>query len=309
MPLKRPILIDTDAGTDDAVALCVMMNSDQFDIIGITTVGGNAPVDNVTQNVLYLTETWGKSIPVYQGAARPLCRPTISADFIHGKDGLGDIGIDNRGRTPASGYAPEHIIHLSHQYSGQLELLTLGPLTNVAIALALDPTLPTRIKACHIMGGLYHLPGNITPLSEYNIWADPEAMRAVLDTPWDNITMTGWDATLSGGFLTPDQLDLLRHQPHPMSADIAHMQDIAVRWEEKNNGHAICYLADAAAALALTQPEIIKSSINAHASVLCSADDAPERGQIVTTEGHNIITYITEIDQPMFVDLILKTFE
>lgn len=308
---KRPLLIDTDAGTDDAVALCMLMASDEFDIVGVTTVGGNVAIDHVIQNVLYLVENYERKIPVYRGAAVPLCRPVQSADFIHGKDGLGDLGIDNRGRVPAKGWAAEEILRLSHEYAGELEILTLGPLTNLAVALSMDPSLPLRVKTCHIMGGLYDLPGNITPLAEYNLWADPEATRAVLQPDWQ-MTLTGWDVTLSGGYLTPEELNQLKDQPHPLSKHIANMQRIAVEWEKKHNGRDHCYLADAAAAAALIAPEIITESISLGASVNCAADGDPARGQLVFDHSSSVrsrINICRGIDRAQFVNLIMQSFD
>ena len=190
----RKFFIDTDAGTDDAIALIMAMKHPQVDIVGISTSGGNVPLDCVVQNVLYIRELCDHSAPVYIGAEKPMTRTLDTADFIHGKDGLGDIGLDLKGRIPNKGDARDHLIQALKSHKGELELVCLGPLTNLGLIEQKEPGILSLAKRIYVMGGLITLPGNVTPMSEYNIWADPEAAQVVLQTQ-AKFTMIGWDST------------------------------------------------------------------------------------------------------------------
>ena len=180
--MKKKIFIDTDAGTDDAVAIVMALASPSVEVVGISCVGGNATVDQVAQNVLFLCDRMNRSIPVYIGARKPLTRPLKSSDFIHGKDGLGDIGNDNHGRKSSDISAVEGLRKSIISHPNELTIVTLGPLTNMAITLQQHPELIPLIKGLHIMGGNYQMPGNITPVSEYNFWVDPEAADLCIKT-------------------------------------------------------------------------------------------------------------------------------
>ena len=188
----RKILIDTDTASDDAVALMMALRHPDIDIKAITVVAGNVPTKQGVQNALYTVELCGKSVPVYAGLAKPLVVELHTAQDTHGNDGMGDIGLDLSGRKPAEGHAVQVILDTVHANSGDIDLVTLGPLTNVAVALTLDPTLATQINHCYIMGGTSDNFGNVTAVAEYNIWADPESARIVFESGMQT-TMIGWD--------------------------------------------------------------------------------------------------------------------
>jgi purine nucleosidase len=185
-------LIDTDTGSDDAVALIMAMKYPGVSIEVITVVAGNVPVDQGVQNALYTIELCDQDIPVHRGLAAPMTRPLQTAQFIHGEDGMGDIGLPLSGRSPTSRNAIRVIIDIIHQFAGQLTLVALGPLTNIAVALRHDPTIATAVSECIIMGGTGRGRGNITPVGEFNFWADPEAAKVVFESGLP-ITMVGWD--------------------------------------------------------------------------------------------------------------------
>lgn len=188
----RPFLIDTDTASDDAVALLMALRRPDVDVTAITVVAGNVPLDKGVQNALYTIELSGTEVPVYAGAARPLLRELETAQFVHGEDGMGDIGLDLVGRQPESGHAVEVIIETARRHSGRLTLVTLGPLTNLALAVRQAPEIAEQIDRCVIMGGIGSGHGNVTPVAEYNIWVDPEAARIVFESGLP-ITMVGWD--------------------------------------------------------------------------------------------------------------------
>jgi purine nucleosidase len=167
------LLIDTDVASDDAVALVIALTLPQVQVEAITVVAGNVPVEQAVQNALYTVELCGSSVPVYQGMAAPLLRPPQAALHVHGRDGMGDIGLPLSGRAAAPGHAVDIISQTIRHHAHNITLVTLGPLTNLALALLHDPSLPQLVSECVIMGGVGQGPGNITPVAEYNIWADP----------------------------------------------------------------------------------------------------------------------------------------
>ena len=205
----RHFLIDTDTASDDAVALVMALQAPDVSVEAITVVAGNVPLDQGVQNALYTVERCGQRVPVHRGISRPLMRPLETAQFCHGQDGMGDIGLPLSGRSPAPGHAVQTILDVAERRSGDLTLVTLGPLTNVAVALTLEPSLPEAIQRCVIMGGIGHGYGNIIPAAEYNIWVDPEAARIVFESGLP-ITMVGWDVSHKYATFTDDEAAALR---------------------------------------------------------------------------------------------------
>jgi purine nucleosidase len=188
--VKRQFLIDTDTASDDAVALIMALRSPDFEVLAITTVAGNVPVKQATRNALYTAEMCGAGTPVFAGAERPLKRTHQGADWFHGSDGMGDHGYSSPTQLPEKKEAPAAIVEIIESHPG-LVLVTLGPLTNVALALQMQPGIHAKVSRCVIMGGAPCCEGNVTPAAEYNIWCDPEAAKIVArsDLP---IEMVGW---------------------------------------------------------------------------------------------------------------------
>ena len=193
--MSRPFFIDTDTGSDDAVALLIALKHPGIDVVGIGVVAGNVPLELGVQNALYTRELCGRlEVPVYAGEAAPLVLPLITAQNVHGTDGMGDIGLDLRGRVPDAGHAVDRLLEASHAYAGELTLVTLGPLTNVARAIERDPSLPDRVPRTVVMGAVADHVGNITPVAEYNMWADPHAVDVVLGSGLQ-LEFVGWDVS------------------------------------------------------------------------------------------------------------------
>jgi purine nucleosidase len=205
----RRFLVDADTASDDAVALVMVLHQEDVQVEAITVVAGNVPLSQGVQNALYTVEICGKHTPVYAGMAAPIQRPLRTAQFVHGEDGMSDIGLPLTGRTPASGHAVDIIRQIVHKYPGEITLVTLGPLTNIAMALLLDPSLPGLIKECVTMGGTGQGYGNITPVAEYNIWVDPEAARIVYAAGLP-LTMVGWDISRQWATFSPAEAKALR---------------------------------------------------------------------------------------------------
>ena len=201
MAQKIPLLIDTDPGVDDALALLMAFNDENHDIVGLTIAAGNVGLDHTVRNALKLCEVVGREdVPVYAGCADPLLHPAVDAAHVHGRDGFGDIGFTPAAHTAESEHAALAILRLSHEHAGQLLLVALGPLTNIALALKLDATLPQRIKRFVVMGGAVSAHGNITAAAEFNIAFDPEAAHIVFQS-FPHIELADWEVVIAHGFL------------------------------------------------------------------------------------------------------------
>ena len=188
--MKPGFLIDTDTASDDAVALVMALRSPDIRVLAITAVAGNVNVHQASRNALYTAELCGSTVPVFVGAEKPLRREQQSADWFHGKDGLGDHGYPPPKRALEKRSAVDAVIETIEANPG-LVLVTLGPLTNVALALQRNPSIATKVSRCVIMGGAPCCEGNVTPAAEYNIWCDPEAARIVMRSGLP-IELVGW---------------------------------------------------------------------------------------------------------------------
>jgi purine nucleosidase len=202
--VKPLFLIDTDTASDDAVALIMALRSPQVRVLAITTVAGNVDVQQATRNALYTAELCGADVPVFMGAEKPMNRPHQSAHWFHGRDGLGDHGYPPPKRAPEKQRATEAIISTIESNPG-LVLVTLGPLTNIALALQRNPAVAGKISRCVIMGGAPCCEGNVTPAAEYNIWCDPEAARIVLRSGLP-VELVGWHLCRGEAALNPDNI-------------------------------------------------------------------------------------------------------
>jgi len=187
---SRNLLIDTDTASDDAVALIMALRSPHVSVLAITVVAGNVSVDQGTRNALLTAELCASQVPVYTGAAAPLSRPLEDASWFHGQDGLGDHGYHPSNRTPEAESAVAAMLRIIAANPG-IEIITLGPLTNLALALQQQPGLAENVSRCVVMGGAPCCEGNVTPSAEYNFWTDPEAAQIVLRSPLP-IELVGW---------------------------------------------------------------------------------------------------------------------
>ncbi len=191
---KRPLLICTDPGIDDFIALSMVLARPEFDVLGMIALSGNVGLDVTVNNALLACELNGRSdIPVLAGSAKPLARPARSASNIHGKSGLGaSLELYAKGK-PLSKNGADFIIEMAEKFVGRLEILSLGPLTDVALALEKAPQIAQKIACVTIMGGGIHA-GNATKYAEFNIVADPEAAQVVFSSGVKTV-MIGLDAT------------------------------------------------------------------------------------------------------------------
>lgn len=199
---RRSIVIDTDTASDDAIALVVAVREPSVDVRAVTVVAGNVPLELAVRNAIVTLDLCGGSeIPVHAGRDRPSARPLDTAQFVHGQDGMGGASLPEPSRAPTSHDAVGALLDIAAREAGQHDLVTLGPLTNVAAALERDPDLLTRFGHTYLMAGSPDGVGNVDALGEYNVWADPEAATAVLASSGAK-TMIGWNISRTFAVMT-----------------------------------------------------------------------------------------------------------
>src|SRR5246127_54974 len=180
------------------------LRAPQIQVLAITVVAGNVDVHQATRNALYTADLCDSNVPVFAGAERPLKRPHLDASWFHGRDGLGDHGYPLPRRAPENKTACDAIIETIESHPG-LEMVTLGPLTNVALALQKNPGIAGKVRRCVVMGGAPCCEGNVTPAAEYNIWCDPEAARIVMRSGLP-IELVGWHLCRGEAVLNPSDI-------------------------------------------------------------------------------------------------------
>jgi len=202
--MTKKIIIDTDPGVDDTIAITTALRSPELEVIGLTSVFGNAPGDVTAQNALRLVELEGNGhIPVARGSDIPLVAPLEKlGTWVHGEDGMGNTNPPAPKGKLVDESAAEFIVKMAHQFPGEITLVPVGPLTNIALALRIDPEIATLIHDVVIMGGAVTVPGNMTAVAEANIYHDPHAADIVMAAGWP-LTIVGLDVT-EKTVMTPD---------------------------------------------------------------------------------------------------------
>ena len=188
----RKFWIDTDTASDDAVAILMALRYPGVVVEGISVVSGNVPLEMCFRNARYTVELCGAQTPVYLGMAKPLLRQPSYAYFFHGPDGMGGMNYPEAKAPKEEKHAADALIEAVRAAPGEISLVTLGPLTNIAVALQLAPDLAEKISMCYVMGGAAACIGNITPAAEFNIWVDPEAAQIVFHSGMP-LLMVGWE--------------------------------------------------------------------------------------------------------------------
>jgi len=302
----RHFLIDTDTASDDAVALVMALRHPGVQVEAITVVGGNVPVDQGVQNALYTAELCGQRVPVYRGMAAPMVRPLETAQHVHGRDGMGDIGLPLSGRAATPGHGVTALIETIHRFAGDITLVTLGPLTNIALALLQDPSIAARVESCVVMGGIGQGYGNVTPVAEYNMWVDPEAARIVFESGMP-LTMVGWDVSRTYAVFDPDQAARLRRLGTPLA-------EFCVDIQKEVNEFALNVtrlegfdLPDAMAMAVALDPTLATTSRRLHVAIetrgsLCRGQTVVDHLQI-TGQAPNV-TVVLEASRETFLSML-----
>lgn len=254
----RKLIIDTDPGVDDAMAILYAAAHPELELIGLTSVFGNVPVAAATRNALWLAELAGQRIPVAQGAGAPLAQKIRPhPDFVHGVEGFGNLPPVEPAARPDRRPAAEFLCDLAGRYPGEVTLCAIGPMTNLAAALALDPELPGKVAGVVAMGGALTCAGNVSADAEANFWNDPHAAAAVLAAGWP-VTLVGLDVTTQVRCSPADFAGLARAAP-VIGGFLSRAAQFYFEFHRTHHDFNGCHLHDPTAVIAITDPELFQS--------------------------------------------------
>ncbi len=298
---NRKVIIDTDCGIDDAIAIMMAVRNG-LDVRGITTVSGNTEVEQVTVNVLRVLHFLGRGdIPVFKGAHKPFVKTSVSSAKIHGSDGLGDVGLPRAPFEAQITSAPTAMYEIPKENPG-ITLITLGPLTNVAMALNLYPKLESLLGRIISMGGALYK-GNVTRFAEFNFYFDPEAAQFVFDSKVP-LTIVPWDPILQNVILEKDLLKMAKNAGRIAEMIIALEQTPLAFMEEFYGVRAGVFPDPVAVAYAINE-KVAKSKIIGNMKMELNKNTI--RGASVLTEGERM-EIITEVDPEVFKKIFVQTF-
>ena len=278
---QRKFFIDTDTASDDAVALLMALETPDVEVLGVSIVSGNMPVEQGSINARYTIELCKKDTPVYTGYDKPMVKKREHADWFHGPDGMGNMNYPVPKIKEDNSDYKEVLNNLVNQYPNEITLVTLGPLTNLGQFILENPESYQKIKEIYIMGGASTTVGNVTPAAEYNIWCDPEAAEIVFQSGHPDITMIGWELCRGGANLTEGEMDYV-YSFETTKGDFAidcnkHALDSSQNWL----GDPGLGLPDPVAmAVALNEKVVIKASRH-HVKIVL---DGPARGMTIVDE-------------------------
>jgi purine nucleosidase len=261
----RKLIIDTDTASDDAVALMMALRSALVEVEAITVVAGNCPLRQAVSNALYTAELCGSAVPVFGGAVKPLTRDLQLADWFHGKDGLGDHGFKPNHRLAEAEPAVDALIRIARANPG-IELVTLGPLTNIALAIDRDPAIVQFISRCVVMGGNPVCEGNVTPAAEFNIYVDPEAARRVFHSGLA-IEMAGWQLCRGDAVFNMQDIAVLRDLKTKFADFAIDSNSTAMEALQTQTGERGICLPDPTAMGILLRPELCLASSNHYVEI------------------------------------------
>jgi purine nucleosidase len=267
----RKIIIDTDPGQDDAIAILLALSSPELDVIGITAVAGNVPLVLTEKNARKICELAGKhDVPVFAGAVRPLVRPLVTAENVHGKSGLDGPELPEPTMQLQAQHGVDFIIEaLMREPKGSVTLCPLGPLTNIALAMIREPAIVPRIREIVLMGGGYFEQGNITPSAEFNIYVDPHAADVVFRSGVP-ITMMPLDVTHKA-LTTRKRIDAFRSVGTKVCTAAAELLDFFDRYDEEKYGTDGGPLHDPCVIAYLIRPELF-SGRHCHVAIEISSE-------------------------------------
>lgn len=292
----RTFLIDTDTASDDAVALIMALRSSQIHVAAITVVAGNVPVTQAVSNALFTAELCGSDVPVYSGAAGPLLRKLNLADWFHGNDGLGDHGYAPRKKRAEAAHAVDIIIETARGNPG-LEIVTLGPLTNIATALLREPSLAANVRRCVIMGGAPCCIGNVTPAAEFNIWVDPEAARIVFRSGMP-IEMVGWHLCRGEAVLDQGDIDRVLALANPLAEFAIRCNSVAADSLFRQTGEVGICLPDPVCMGIALDPDLCASSTSHYVEIETQSE---------LTRGMTVVDQLNVADDPRNRDTWAET--
>ncbi len=278
--MKTRMIIDTDPGIDDAMAIHYAAADPDIEIVGLTTVFGNVYVEQATRNALHLLEMAGLEAPVAEGAAQPLSMPLAPPSHqVHGDEGFGDLPAATPRGKALDLSAAEFLVQSCAQNPGEVVICAIGPLTNLALALRLDPAIARNVKKVVIMGGAVETAGNITPYAEANIYHDPHAAAEVLAADWP-VVLVGLDVTHE--ILCPaSDFDEIRGNAPRIGGFIKDISEFYIHFYESVEKFGGCSLHDPAAVIAAAHPQYFTTK----SVPVCVVASGKAQGQTVACPG------------------------
>lgn len=290
---KLQLLIDTDPGVDDALA--IMLAHAHAQVRGLTIAAGNVGIANTVANALKLVDTLATDIPVHAGCAMPLVLPAADAAFVHGKDGFGDAGYLPSQRRVEAEHAALAILRMSHTYAGKLVIVAIAPLTNLALALRLDPTLPQRVAKLVIMGGAVTGRGNIHRVpTEFNIGFDPEAAHVVF-SEWPHFTLVDWELVVRHG-IAYETMQAWLDADTPLARFYAAISRRTRDWMRSHERPRLL-TADALAMAVALQPDIVRRAEEHHVGIELDGE---------LTRGATVVDWEDRVQKPANARIVLE---
>jgi len=303
---KPQLLIDTDPGVDDALA--ILMAHAHADVLGLSIAAGNVGLTHTTRNARTLVDVVGASTPVFAGCPSPLVRlPEEDAAFVHGLDGLGDVGFPEPKTVAAREHAALALLRITRERPGEIIVVALAPLTNLALALRLDPSLPERVKRLVVMGGAVTGHGNTGRVpAEFNVGFDPEAAHVVFES-FPDFDLVDWELTLRHAF-DEDEFDQWLAAGDHRSEFFGRVFQVA-RETNRERGRRGIIAADALAMAVAIDPSVIVRSERRHVGV--ELDGRLTRGATVVDWGHRLgrpgqANVVLELDQAKFGAMVQR---
>ncbi|KMZ68689.1 Uridine nucleosidase 1 [Zostera marina] len=314
LPVKEKVIIDTDPGIDDAMTILMAFESPELEIVGITTVFGNAFTDVATRNGLLLCEMAGyPNVPVAEGHHEPLKggKPKIP-EFIHGSDGLGNMFLPFPNGKKIEKTASEFLVETVSQNPGGISILALGPLTNLALAIKRDSSFASKVKKIVILGGAFFSSGNINPAAEANVYGDPEAADIVFTCGAD-IIVVGINITTQVQLLD-SQLQLLRSSKGKHAQFISDSCRFYRDWHVQSDGVYGIFLHDPVSFMALVRPDLFtfkKGVVRVETQGICTGHTIMDQGLKIWNSSHPWIGYSPisvawTVDVPAVIEFIME---
>lgn len=305
------VFVDCDPGIDDAVALAYLAARPEVEILGVGAVFGNNTVTVTARNALRLLALYGRpDVPVAVGAGRPLVQEPRLAEHVHGGNGLGDVELPEPEREPVAESAAELLVRLARENPGELDVLAVGPLTNLAIAIGLEPRLPELVRRLVVMGGAVEVPGNVGSHAEANIVNDPEAAEVVFASGFD-LDLVALDITMKT-VATSDWLDRLKEVPGERAERTSAFLDFYADFYRGIFGVRQCAMHDPLAAAVLADPHLVTEAFEAPIRVeltgsltrgMTVADRRPRPGR----DERRVTRVITSVSGDEFLDRMLDS--
>ncbi|SEW01818.1 nucleoside hydrolase [Natrinema salifodinae] len=308
----RRVIVDTDTAGDDTQGLLLAALSDRVSLEGVTICAGNVPFEYQVENAKYTLDLAGVAdeVPVYEGARSPLLTDHEFAEYIHGEGGLGGDLFPDTGIPSADEHAVDYIVRTARENPGEITLVCIAPLTNVALALQREPDLPELLDDVWIMGGAVNTLGNVTPAAEYNFWVDPDAARLVMSEL--EATLVDWGVTVRDSLFGPDVFEEVEAMDTPLADFFLTVTDAVREFNAQSEhdalGADVTTQPDSLTVATLLEPDLIEESGTYYVEV--DDREGPTRGyslvdELGVTDGEPRTRVVESVDEERFERLML----